>query len=67
MRKMFAVMLIAGSLAAGVSNTFASERDQFIDSTRPAARLTGAIATGSIAGVGDTSSVRIGQFEHDLK
>lgn len=67
MRKVLVVMLIGGSLAAGMSNAFAMERDQFIAGAQPATSVTVAIATGSAAAAGGTGSIRIEQPEHDLK
>ncbi len=67
MRKALAVMLIGGSLAAGVSTAFANDRDQIIDSAPSVTGTPAAIATSSAAAGETTGSAWIRQPEHDAK
>ena len=64
MRKVLAVMLIGGSLAAGVSTAFASEREQLVGSARPATIL---VATADATTAGSANSAWAPQRDHDLK
>ena len=64
MRKIFALMLIAGSLAAGVSTAFAMEREQLVGHGR---YLTTVGVTDGAATFGSASSAWTGQRDHDLK
>ena len=64
MRRILAVMLIGGSLVAGVSTAFASEREQLVSSARPA---TSVVATVGAATAGSANSTWAPQPDHDLK
>ncbi len=62
MRKVLALMLIGGSLAAGVSTAAAMEREQFTGSTRPAATVA---TTDNVGTTGSAPRAELPQVGHD--
>jgi len=65
MRNLLALMLIGGSLVAGVSTSFAVEREQVVDNSRHAHMLAATDITNAVS-VGSASTIRTPHIEHEV-